>query len=70
MSWTSLARSLRHTLISYHSPQSVSVLSGKENDTLGELDEATRLKAETIFSSYYQTQSDPHPDVQGLAPFN
>jgi len=46
------------------------VLSGKENDTLGELDEATRLKAETIFSSYYQTQSDPHPDVQGLAPFN
>lgn len=55
------------------SPQSVSTLSqaSKENGAaLGELDEATRLKAESRFFSYYQLQRDPDPDAQGPAPFN
>jgi pre-mRNA-processing factor 39 len=59
----------------FYRPQSVSILSksgaGKENGAIpGELDEASRLKAESRFFSYYQLQRDPDPDAQGPAPFH
>lgn len=54
-------------------PQSVSVLSrsgvGKDSLALGELDEATRLKAEGRFFSYYQLQRDPDPNALGPIAF-
>ncbi|KAK0617880.1 hypothetical protein B0T17DRAFT_314168 [Bombardia bombarda] len=37
---------------------------------LGELDEATRVKAGSRFYSYYQLHTDPDPNAQGSAPFN
>ena len=46
-------------------------LGGKENGVaLGELDDATRQKAEGRFYSYYELHSDPDPTAQGPAPFN
>jgi pre-mRNA-processing factor 39 len=35
-----------------------------------ELDEATRLKAEGRFFSYYQLQGEPDAAAQGPIPFN
>lgn len=63
----------RRTLTPSYSPQSVSILSkaGKEIDTaLPELDEASRLKAESRFFSYYQLQREPDANAQGPAPFH
>ncbi|KAK3362226.1 hypothetical protein B0T25DRAFT_561310 [Lasiosphaeria hispida] len=57
-------------------PQSVSVITSikfgiKENGAaLGELDEATHLKAESRFFSYYQLHMDPDPNAQGPAIFH
>jgi len=58
-------------------PQSISTVVGKsklgakENGIpLGELDDATRLKAESRFFSYYQLHMDPDPNAQGPANFH
>ena len=58
------------------SPQSVSAVAkadhgSKENGVAaGELDEATRPKAESRFYSYYQLYMDPDPNAQGPATFH
>lgn len=70
---TTVTFSYVRTLTPRYSPQSVSILSkaGKENGAaLPELDEASRLKAESRFFSYYQLQRQPDADAQGPAPFN
>lgn len=57
-------------------PQSIltvgkSKLGGKENGVpLGELDDATRPKAESRFFSYYQLHMEPDPNAQGPANFH
>ena len=58
------------------SPQSVSTvaklkLGSKENGVvLGEIDEASRTRAESRFFSYYQLHVDADPNAQGPASFN
>lgn len=58
------------------SPQSVSTAAklktgGKENGVvLGEIDEASRARAESRFFSYFQLHVDPDPNAQGPASFN
>jgi len=37
---------------------------------LGELDEATRQKAEARYFSFYELYVDPDPDAQGTASFS
>ncbi len=43
----------------------------KENGALvGELDEATRQKAEARYFNYYELYADPDPSAQGPATFH
>lgn len=45
--------------------------SAKENGVpLGELDEATRLKAEARYFSFYDLYTEPDPKATGLAEFD
>ncbi|KAK3394138.1 hypothetical protein B0H63DRAFT_460151 [Podospora didyma] len=56
-------------------PQSVSditkaKLGGENGFAIGELDEASRIKAESRFYNYYELFIDPDPNAQGPANFN
>ncbi|KAK4230549.1 hypothetical protein QBC38DRAFT_469034 [Podospora fimiseda] len=55
-------------------PQSVSFAGkaqqGKDVVNFQELDDATRLKAEGNYYSFWQLHRDPDPNTQGPAPFN
>ncbi|KAK4162165.1 hypothetical protein QBC43DRAFT_322502 [Cladorrhinum sp. PSN259] len=55
-------------------PQSISYAAraqqGKEIGNMQELDDATRLKAESHFYSFWQLHRDPDPNAQGQASFN
>ncbi|KAK4182631.1 hypothetical protein QBC35DRAFT_509601 [Podospora australis] len=57
-----------------YGPQSVSLVSRLKNDkangVLQELDDATRLKAEGRFYSFYELHADPDSNAQGPASFN
>ncbi|KAF3769057.1 hypothetical protein M406DRAFT_287119 [Cryphonectria parasitica EP155] len=45
--------------------------SAKDNGTpVGELDEASRINAETRYFSYYELYSEPDPKATGIADFN
>ncbi len=55
-------------------PPSVSALSSKDSKHNGagpgELDDGSRLKAESSYYSYYQCHSDPDPNATGSASYN
>jgi len=58
-----------------HSPTSVSkdkfsAKDGGSGQPVGELDEATRLKAEAQFFNFYEFFSEPDPKATGVASFH
>ena len=56
-----------------HSPPSLSkqtVMNMETGLPAGDLDAATREKAEARYYSFYQFTADPDPEAQGTANFN
>lgn len=63
-------------LLTFNRPASVATLyksgdSAKENGApRGELDEASRAKAEARYWNFYEVYAEPDPEAQGTADFN